>query len=317
MHINEGALRAYLDGELSERAGAAVAAHLRECSACRKQLESLASRTSATSRHLQALAQRPRGAARSVPAPAPVALSRLHARLANEPTTSQTTSGGWLTMFQRVFARKYRAVWAGLAAIVVIALLFTLAPVQAAASEFLGLFRVRKFAVIPINPASMQSFQQAGGQIDKMLSDDVTFVKQAGQPVTVATADEASQKAGIHVRLPSALAAPKLTVQDSVDAKLKVDATRIQAILDMAGRNDIQLPKALDGANVEFIVPPTVAAQFNCDSPRPMPSAPTGDTQFSKPSVELPEPSAECVTLMQLASPTVDAPKRREPGPGR
>jgi len=306
MHTTEGTLRAYLDGELSERTGATVAAHLRECSACRKQLEALALLTSATSGHLQTLAP---FAARSVPVPAPVALARLHTRLANERSRDQTASGGLLTMFQRMFNRKYRAAWAGLAAIVVIALLFTLAPVQAAASEFLGLFRVRKFAIIPINPANMQSFQQAGGQIDKMLSDDVTFIKQGGKPVTVATADEASQKAGIPVRLPSALAAPKLTVQDGVDAKLKVDAARIQAILDMAGRNDIQLPTALDGANVEFIVPPTVVAEFNCDSPHPMPAVPAGDAALPKTSVELPEPSAECVTLMQLASPSVDAPK--------
>jgi hypothetical protein len=304
MHTNEGILRAYLDGELNERTGAAVAAHLRECKTCRRQLESLAARVSATSEHLQALA--PRGAA--LPAPAPVALSRLHARMASEFAVRQTTLGGVFTMFQRTF-RKYRVAWAGLAAVVVIALLLTLSPVQAAASNFLGLFRVRKFAVISINPASLQSFEQAGGQIDKLLSDNVTFVKQPGEPVTVATADEASQKAGISVRLPSVLTAPKLTVEDGTDAKLKVDAARVQAILNMAGRSDIQLPKALDGATVEFIVPPAVTAQFNCGSPHPMPAPSTGDTQFPKPSVELPAPSAECVTLMQLTSPTVDTPK--------
>ena len=78
MHTNEGTLRAYLDGELEAQMCTAVAAHLRECAACRKQLDRLASRVSATSHYLQALA--PRGA--DLPAPAPVALSRLHARLA-------------------------------------------------------------------------------------------------------------------------------------------------------------------------------------------------------------------------------------------
>lgn len=286
MHTNEGTLRAYLDGELSQQACNAVAAHLRECGACRKQLEALASRVSATSGHLQALA--PRGT--ELPAPAPIALSRLHARLSDEhsqPVSSyRPKEGGLSTMFQRMFNSKYRAVWAGLAIIVIVGLLFTLAPVQAAASEFLGLFRVRKFAIVSVNPADLQDLNRIGGQIDKLLSDQVTVVKQPGEMVTVANADEASQKAGIRVRLPSALNdQPKLYVQDGVDIKLKVDLARVQAILDAAGRNDIKLPQALDGSNVEFIVPPVVVAEY-------------GSSSYG----------ADYVTLMQLASPTVDAP---------
>jgi hypothetical protein len=190
-------------------------------------------------------------------------------------------------MFQGMFNRKYRAAWAGLATIVVIALLFTLAPVQAAASNFLGLFRVRKFAVVSINPAKLQGFNQVGGQIDKLLSDDVTFIKQPKEPVTVTTAAEASQQAGIQVRLPSALSGtPKLTVQDGVDVKLKVDLARVQAILDAAGRSDIRLPQALNGANVEFIVPPMVTAEYGV-CPR----------------------ASNCIVLAQLASPSIDVPK--------
>jgi len=79
MHKNEGTLRAYMDGELDAEACAAVAAHLRECSACRKELKSLASRASATSHYFEALG--PRGA--ELPAPAPVALTRLYAHLAD------------------------------------------------------------------------------------------------------------------------------------------------------------------------------------------------------------------------------------------
>ncbi len=116
MHANEGTLRAYLDGELEAAACAAVAAHLRECSVCRSQLERLAARASATSEQLQALA--PRRA--DLPAPAPVALSRLHARLAEEAPVShrsverQTVSGGLVEMFSRMFNPRYRAAWAGL-----------------------------------------------------------------------------------------------------------------------------------------------------------------------------------------------------------
>ena len=292
MHKNEGTLRAYMDGELDAQACAAVAAHLRECAACRKQLESLASRASATSQHFQALA--PRGA--ELPAPTPVALTRLHARLANEEGRSahlalrrpdrQASAGGLIEMFKQMFNTRYRAAWAGLAAMLVIAALLTLAPVQAAASQFLGLFRVRKFAVVSINPANLQDLENVGGQMDKLLSDSVTFVKKPSEPITVTTVAEASQKVGIPVRLPTALSgAPRLMVQDGVDAKVKIDLARVRAILDAAGHSDVKLPDSLDGASVEFIVPPSAAAQFgNC--PR----------------------GTDCTSLVQLASPSVDAP---------
>jgi hypothetical protein len=167
---------------------------------------------------------------------------------------------------------------------------------------------------VSINPAAMQSLDQVGGQIDQLLSDSVTFAKQPGEPVTVANAAEAAQKAGLPIRLPTSLdSAPRLVVQDGVNATIKVDLARIRAILELAGRSDIKLPDALDGANVEFNVPPSVLAEFDCGSGlqtnqgAPMPElTQPGNTMRSRPA---PSPRAACVTLVQLASPTVNAPK--------
>jgi anti-sigma factor RsiW len=308
MHTNEGTLRAYLDGELDERVCAAVAAHLRECTTCRRQLESLASRVSAASQRLQALAPR----AAELPAPAPVALSRLRRRLSGEQDSRPARSapyrptGGLIEMFKQMLNSRYRAAGVGLAAMLVVASLFAFAPVRAAASQFLGLFRVRKFAVVSINPAALQNLEQAGGQIDQLLSDSVTFAKEPGQPVAVASAAEAAQKAGFPVRLPSAAAsAPRLRVEDGVNATLKVDLARVRSVLELAGRSDIKLPNALDGANVEFNVPPSVVAQYDCPSPQPGPAAPMPD--LSQPPLRA-QALSNCVTLVQLASPTLNTP---------
>ena len=308
MHTNEGTLRAYLDGELETQMCNAVAAHLRECTACRKRLESLASRVSAVSQHLQALAPR----AAELPAPAPVALSRLRRRLSGGQDSRPARfapyrpTGGWIQMFKQMFNSRYRAAWAGLAAVLVAALLLAFAPVRAAASQFLGLFRVRKFAVVTVNPAALQNLDQASGQIDQLLSDSVTFAKQPGRPVEVASADEAAQKAGMPVRLPSAISsAPRLVVEDGMNATLKVDLARVRAILNLAGRSDIQLPDALDGANVEFDVPPSVVAEYDC------PNSQLGEVAPKPDSSQLPRtlaPAPNCITLIQLASPTVNTP---------
>jgi anti-sigma factor RsiW len=316
MHTNEGTLRAYLDGELDAKLCAAVAAHLRECAACRKQLEQLASHASATSQYLQALA--PRGA--ELPAPAPVALARLHARLAaetetrsadeNRPASLDRPTGGLVEMFKRMFTQRYRAAWMGLAVVLVIAALFAFEPVRVAAGQFLGLFRVRQFAVVTVNPANLQNLEKSSGQIDQLLSDSVTFVKKPSAPVAVAGAAEASQKAGIPVRLPTTLSGtPRLTVEDGVDAKAKVDLARVRGILDAVGRSDIKLPDSLDGTTVEFNVPPMVAAEYgNCAAVIPS----TREITPGQPKPALPSPAearlSNCTVLMQLASPTVDAP---------
>lgn len=199
-------------------------------------------------------------------------------------------------MLNRMFSRQYRLVTTLVAMLLVVTALFTISPVRAAASQFLGLFRVRKFAVVSINPAALANLDKAGGQIDKLLSDSVTFDKKPTEPAPVATTAQASQKTGMAVRLPAkADGQPQLLVQDGVKANLKVDLARVRAILDAAGRSDIKLPANLDGATVKFDVPASVEALYNC---------PAG-----KPTTEMPSSQmANCIALVQLPSPTIDAP---------
>src|SRR4030042_4077378 len=104
----------------------------------------------------------------------------------------QASSGGLLEMFKGMFNSRYRAAWAGLAAVLVIVSLFAFEPARVAAGQFLGLFPVRKFAVVSINPSNLKNLDQAGGQIDQLLSDSVTFVKKPGEPVAGESAAEAA-----------------------------------------------------------------------------------------------------------------------------
>jgi len=289
MHNDDGTLRAYLDGEVSPEVRAAIATHLESCDACRARLAGLSRQAEMAARHLAALAPRPGETA----SPAPVALARFQLTKLPHPPSSPTVVGGglgvraWRNRMKSLWS-SHRLLWTGLAAVLVLAALFSLTPVRTAAGQFLGLFRVRKFAVLPINPAQSQlQDPEVATRIDRLLSDEVTVVKQAGPPQTVASVAEASQKANMPLRLPATLPngtdpTPRIQVQDSSAVRFKVDLARAQAVLDLLQINDVKLPQALDGATITAEVPPAVMVRY---------STILGDftlTQMRSPTVDLP-----------------------------
>lgn len=199
-----------------------------------------------------------------------------------------------------MFSNKFRPVWATLAIIAVIGILSSFAPVRAAASQFLGLFRVRKFAVISINPQTLENMDNAGvqEQIANVFSEDVTIVREPSEPVPVASAEEASQKAGVRVRLPSALGAPdSLEVQNGLELRYTFDAERARAALDMMGKSKLQIPAGLDGAVIHVDIQPMVSAEFGAEDQK------VTLIQANSPSIDLP-PNVDVnvlgETLLQL-----------------
>lgn len=186
----------------------------------------------------------------------------------------------------------HRLLWGSLAALLIFAFLLSLEPVRAAAGEILGMFRVRKFAVVSFDPNQVQLNGEAfSANINQLLSDKVTVLKEPGPPQSVASAAEASALAGIPVRLPTTLpgggdAQPDIRVEDGMAAQIVVDRARAQALLDLAGLSDVQLPQALDGATVTIEVPPVVIAQY--ERPQIGPSGAFVLTQLRSPTVNLP-----------------------------
>jgi hypothetical protein len=167
-------------------------------------------------------------------------------------------------------------------------MLFSLAPVRSAAAALLGLFRVRKFAAITFDPSQTQlNNQDIASNISKLLSNNITVLKQPGPGQTVASAAEASALVGIPVRLPTYLPSsvdeqPDIRVEDGMAVQIVVDVARAQALLELAGMSDIQIPQALDGATVTIEVPSVVIAQYDGYQ---------GDfmlTQLRSPAVNLP-----------------------------
>lgn len=291
MHANEGQLSAYLDEELDPASLRTINAHLETCSTCQEKLEAIQARRHQMQTHLQVLGPNVEPSARA----AAVARAKLQTRIQNQEEGK---------MINKIFARRYRKAWATAGVVAILALALAFPPVRAIANSFLGLFRVQQFSVVQINPGDLPEQLGSSSQLESMLSTNVN-VEELGEPQEVASVEEAQALSGINVRLPTYLEdAPDLRVTPGAHVSFDIDMAHVNAVLAEIGRGDIQLPAALDGAQVSIDISNGVTAQY-------------GDCSFDVENVDRSgeDPDnprvprlPECTTLLQSTSPVVEAP---------
>ncbi|HEY3344778.1 MAG TPA: hypothetical protein VGJ97_07610 [Anaerolineaceae bacterium] len=291
-HLNDGQLRAALDGELEP----IHLHHLESCSICQQKLDAVGAQTQQAARNLAFLAQT---GGEHVPA-AGRALARIH-----EQSTIQKEN----SMFHKLFTN--RVLRFGSAVVVIIALVLSIPATRAMASQLLSLFRVQQIAVIPVDFTGMQQLSgdsALGKQISQLVSKSMTVTKQPGDPVTVSDAAQASQEAGFTVRLPQGVTPSKLIVEKGGAFTFTVDRAKAQALIDEAGRKDLVLPASIDGANVSVTIPAGVSAAYGtCPGEQNLVSKdPNSNTMSLNGSNGRQFP--DCVLLAEIPSPTVSAP---------
>jgi hypothetical protein len=277
-----GRLRAYLDDELSPEAREAVARHLGRCARCADEVRLLRGRAQAIESGLAAL--------EVAPPDSGVALARFHARQA------QTSQGAPLSvknlvrsigeMKRNAFSNRWRPAMIALSALVVVALLFTIAPVREAAADFLGLFRIRKFAVIPLDPSQMDRLEQLARQAEGSFNKP-QIVREEGPVQPVGDAAQAAAIAGYTVRTPSRLpdgvALTSFTVQRGPAMRLELDRAAMAAFMQAAGASTEGLPQTeklvadIDVANVVTQKYGSASGRFDLiQVPSPQVSIPDG-----------------------------------------
>ena len=293
MHLDNGQLRAYLDGESGEDG----AQHLATCPECRKSLETVRVRASATGQRLSFLASHHGDEPASSSS---YALSRFKTRLRQEKE---------IPVMKKIFSASFRSLWVGLAVVAILAATLAVPQMRAWAGQFLGLFRVQQVTVLPIDTTGLGQLTGntvLGKQIGDLLSSSVTVSQKPGEPQTVSSADQASQLAGFTLRLPTSQAAnPVLTVQSGMAFQFVVDRQRAQALLDEAGRSDLVLPASLDGATVKVTIPAGVSAAYG-DCPATNSNEVGLGLNNSGGSMGRQYPN--CVILAEIPSPTVITP---------
>jgi hypothetical protein len=200
----------------------------------------------------------------------------------------------------------YRLLQVILAAVAIAVIVGLIVPgTRRMAGTFFHSLRMRKVQAVNIDlsnfvgPNANRTLQQ---MITQMVSDTVKVtVSEKTQPVTSAAA--ASQLAGFHAQLLGARKdAPLLAVRGEHAFQMTVDRARLQAILREAGRPDLTVPAALNGATVSVKIPRTLLARYGTCPGRPSATA----------NIATPPPNstgyASCVVLSEGPSPQVDAP---------
>jgi hypothetical protein len=312
MHLTDETLRAFLDNQLQtsevlETSEVSLRQHLAQCADCTARLHALESRAARVNTHLAALAP--------TPAEAPRAPHRAFAQLdARIRAPAQEHTGG-LEMLRTLFAPRVRPLWIGLSVVLVLAVAFSFAPVRTWAGQFLGLFRVQKVTVLPIDPtrfSELTSNTPLTKQISQLLSDTVTVTKEPGKPRIVANAEEASQLAGYKVRLFSDYPSkPQITVQGATAFQFVVNREQAQALLSEAGYSNLQLPASVDGATISVEIPAGVTAAYGTCPPVDDEEAISGhlaDEGEAMSRGSAGRKYADCVILAQIPSPTVNTP---------
>ena len=281
-HLTDGDLRAALDGELDELR----LQHLDGCTHCQARRQQLEQEGQKTAQLLGFLTS----TEGSVPS-AQRAWNRLNQQIVTKKETS---------MFKKFFG--YPVIRFGTAMILILALVLAFPGTRALAGELLNLFRVQQVAVVQVDFTGLEQLTgdgALGNQFTELISNSVNMTDEPGEPVEAANAAQASQLAGFNVRLPQSPTPSQIYVTDSAAFSMTVDRDKAQALLDEAGRGDLVLPEAVDGADISVTIPSSVSAAYG--------TCPKPETDTSE-NEDLEQNYRECVILAQIPSPSVNAP---------
>jgi hypothetical protein len=285
-HLNDGQLRAALDGELNLE----ELEHFESCDYCQMRQNTIQLQTQQTANKLAFLST-----ATKEPAVSPTAAWHRF----NQQKLTQME----ITMFKKLFASPL--IRFGLPALLILTTIVAIPGTRALASELLNLFRVQQVQVVPVDFTGLEQLTgdgALGNQFTELISDSVDMQQEPGEPVQAAGADEASQLAGFTVRIPSGMTPSQINVTRGAAFSMTLDRTKAQALLDEAGRSDLVLPASVDGAEISVDIPTSVSVAFGtCPKPG---SGVSGNHEQSTTERRYPD----CVILAQIPSPSVNAP---------
>jgi hypothetical protein len=149
--------------------------------------------------------------------------------------------------------RRYALATAFSAFLLLFGLFFSFPAVRAAASDFLGLFRVQKFAAISVSPEQIAFLERLEGK--GLVPGELEIIQESDSLNPVDSISEASAMTGLAVRSLTQLGDPdEIYVTDGSRGRLTIDLAGSRAILAAAGVDPSLLPDSLDGQQVTVTI---------------------------------------------------------------
>ena len=203
--------------------------------------------------------------------------------------------------------RRFVPVLAGAGLVAALALAFTLEPVRAAAREFLDLFRVKRFAAVPVDPQRLERLAKGGLDFKSLVADQVQVVVAPEEPVEVSSPEAGAVEAGITAELPSVLPSRTELAETRLGRTarflVRIDTAKLEALALAAGADEIEIPAWWNGATIDVETPPVLATRYarpvDAGEGRPPREESFVLLQSAVPQVELPE-GFELATLGRL-----------------
>lgn len=189
--------------------------------------------------------------------PRPQFARGLEARLRETGETKATAAGpgAWL-----------RPVLAGVFAAAIVAAVFALPPVRATAREFLDLFRVQRFAAVPVDTERFARLERSGLDLKTLVGGQVEVLQEPGQGEAVESLEVASALAGIDVRPPASPPERARLVETRVSGpaafRVRLDTEKLRSLAELVGVEDATIRPEWEGATVEVHAPPLVAMRY-------------------------------------------------------
>lgn len=163
-----------------------------------------------------------------------------------------------------------RSLLTGAVAVLLIAFVIAFPPARAAASQFLGLFRVQKFAPISISPAQLAVLEELAGSglyPGEFEMIDEIGASRAFDSAATAIASLQRDSNGWRYRglrqMPALGAPSRVDVQSGMVGRLTIDLESSRAILDAVGVDPMVLPDSLDGNDIHATVYPALAQSWD------------------------------------------------------
>lgn len=156
---------------------------------------------------------------------------------------------------------------AAVAAVLLIAGLLTLPPVQALADQLLQIFRVQQVLFVPVSEERISELENLEFDGSTLFVSAPEMLNNPAEPMPIADAAAAEAVVGYLAREPVTftgnVTSTELLVTDRAEFSFQVDVAGVRALLAALNITDIDVPDALGEAPITGVMEPAVLAAYS------------------------------------------------------